>query len=434
MISAFACTTTKRTNSKIPEKILSSMGKNKGSFGKSSSVTLRLFQGANEGSVFEVVKVSGEPKNIDIDALVDAQPDDDSCSQSLTAKPETFDGYFPEDGYDYSQHLREIDQARFIPRSRKEQDKPQIDSRNHDLAEVMTALQSSEDPKTEDISDEFFDKLGTLDERTRLGLLWGEDQVDEYLEMPTDKLMAIQARIKQREMKSMVPAIPSQEEAEFEAFFAREFGDAKIGGLCSEDVQIDEDALDDSVSEDDSDDSVSVMGKTEEDFDTIRADGLEETRKFIQSNTVLQVSVMDAPDDGLEVVVVPESKKPEWDCESVLSSRSNIFNHPGKILRPPRENRAKPSLDAETLTPVAEDVEEEMDTPVISTFRPKDETSEERRARKQAIKQFQREQREVKNAEKKKHKEMLNKSKIQTAVRKHQSYGDVPIGVSRFSI
>ena len=417
------------------------MGKSKVGFGKCNSVTLRLFQGTSEGSVFEVVKVSGEPKNIDIDALVESQQEDVASSEPFTEDVETFDGYFPDDGYDYTQHLREIDQARFIPRSKKEQEKS-VESRNPDLLEVLKALDSNEDPKTEEIGDDFFEKLGPVDERTKLGLLWGEDQVDEYLDMPTDKLMAIQARIKEREMRSMAPEIQSQEEAEFEAFFAREFTDSKIGGLTSDDVEIDEDQCSEISSDDDneSDDHGSVMGKSEEDFDTIRSEGLEETKRFIHVNSTLQQSVMDAPDDGVEIVLVPESKKPDWDCESVLSSRSNIFNHPGKILRPPKERKSKldPIVDAEeSLTPLKEEEEgseQDIDTPVISTFRPRDETPEERKARKQAIKQFQREQREIKSAEKKKQKEMLNKSKIQAAVRKHQSYGDVPLGVSKFSI
>ena len=415
------------------------MGKSKGGFSKGNSVTLRLFQGANEGSVFEIVKVSGEPKNIDIDALVDSPPENRQDSEPLTGAVETFDGYFPDDGYDYTQHLREIDQARFIPRSKKDQETKQVDSRNPELLEVMRALETNEDPKTEEIGDDFFQKLGPVDERTKLGLLWGEDQVDEYLDMPTDKLMAIQARIKEREMRSMCPQIQSQEEAEFEAFFAREFTDAKIGGLTSDDIEIDEELSyhDDSDEDDESDDHGSVLGKSEENFDTIRTDGLEETKRFITVNSFLQQSVMDAPDDGVEVVLVPESKKPDWDCESVLSSRSNIFNHPGKILRPPKERKSKP-VPEQPLTPLNEEDDEckegEIDTPVISTFRPRDETPEERKARKQAIKQFQREQREIKSAEKKKQKEMINKSKIQAAVRKHQSYGDVPIGVSKFSI
>ena len=412
------------------------MGKSKCGFTKGNSVTLRLFQGASEGSVFEVVKVSGEPKNIDIDALVESEPQDVAHSEPLDKTVETFDGYFPDDGYDYTQHLREIDQTRFIPRAKKDQEKKPVDSRNSELLEVLKALESSDDPKTDEIGDEFFGKLGPVDERTKLGLLWGEDQVDEYLDMPTDKLMAIQARIKEREMRSMSPEIQSQEEEEFEAFFAREFNDSKIGGLTSADVEIDEENIySDSNSDNDSEDTESLLGKTEEDFDTIRFDGLEETKKFIQVNSVLQQSVMDAPDDGVEVVLIPESKKPEWDCESVLSSRSNIFNHPGKILRPPKERKIKEM--EESLTPLKEDEEETdntIETPVISTFRPRDETPEERRARKQAIKQFQREQREIKSADKKKQKEIVNKSKIQAAVRKHQSYGDVPIGVSKFSI
>jgi protein LTV1 len=409
------------------------MGKKKGAFSSSNSVTLRLFQGAQEGSVFEVVKVTGQPKNIDIDALVEhpdtEQPEMEQDSRTL----ETFDGYFPEDGYDYSQHLREINPDRFVPAITKPAMKKPEKVTNSDLAEVMAALEGASE-ETIELNEDFFQKLGPLDDRTRLGLMWGEDQVDEYLDMPTDKLMAIQDRIQSREKESMMKQ-QTQEDKEFEALFAREFSDEQIGALNPDDIEIIEEEEYDWEQEDDDEDDDELNAK-EEDFEDIRAEGLDETKKFILTNQNLQQSVIDAEDDGFDVVLVPAAKKPDWDCESVLSTRSNIYNHPGMIFRPPKEKK-KPAPVIEAVPEEnQQDVQDnnEIDTPVISTFRPKNETPEERKARKQAIKQFQRDQREAKSSEKKAQKEALNKAKMVNAINKRQNYGDIPSGVSRFAI
>jgi protein LTV1 len=106
------------------------------------------------------------------------------------------------------------------------------------------------------------------------------------------------------------------------------------------------------------------------------------------------------------------------------------------IFRPPKEKK-KPAPVIEAVPEEnQEDVQDnnEIDTPVISTFRPKNETPEERKARKQAIKQFQRDHREAKSSEKKAQKEAINKAKMVNAINKRQNYGDVPSGVCRFAI
>jgi len=410
------------------------MGKKKGAFNSANSVTLRLFQGANEGSVFEVVKITGDPQNIDIDALVD-HPEEDSNDFENTSKDlETFDGYFPEDGYDYAQHLREINQERFVPAIKKPTSKKPESTGNSDLAEVMAALEGATGAADgESLGDEFFSKLGPVDDRTRIGLMWGEDQVDEYLEMPTEKLMAIQERLERREKDSLSKQ-QTQQDKEFDAFFAREFNDDQIGGLDPDYIEIiqESDYEEDEEEEEEEEEGEEMIAR-EEDFEEIRADGLDETKKFVTLYTNLQQSVVDAEDDGVDVVLVPATRKPDWDCESVLSNRSNIYNHPGMIFRPPKPDKKM------TVAPVIEEPEEEelvdvIETPVISTFRPKNESPEDRKARKQAVKQFQREQREVKNSAKKIQKEAINRAKMHVAINKRQTFGDIPSGVSRFAI
>lgn len=42
-------------------------------------------------------------------------------------------------------------------------------------------------------------------------------------------------------------------------------------------------------------------------------------------------------DDGLERLVVDAREKDKWDCESILSTYSNIYNHP-KLITEPKVN------------------------------------------------------------------------------------------------
>ena len=387
-------------------------------FKRTSSVTLRLFPGAKpEETSFDVVKVTGNPSNIDIESLVD-NPDSVRITSAENSNKEcgeyeTFDGYFPEDGYDYTQHLREINQERFVPNGRKVTEE-KVDL-NRELAEVMEAMLTGDSEAFDEIDTSFVKKLGPLDERTRLAMLWGEDQADDYLSMPTEKLMAINERIKEMEQS----AAKREGDEEFDEFFAREFEDSKIGGLSAEDVEVGE--IDDEEE----------AGDTREDDDPerIRMECMEETRRLVASNLSLQQSVLDQQDDMTDVMLVPAKRAPEWDCESVLSSRSNLFNHPGLIARPRRERK-------ERVPAVIEEEASDVYTPVrtVSTLRKADETAEERKERKKAIKEFQKEQRLLKKSAKAEMAEQVNKQKHLLAVSKHSNYGDIPDGVPKFRV
>jgi len=81
-------------------------------------------------------------------------------------------------------------------------------------------------------------------------------------------------------------------------------------------------------------------------------------------------------------VTVEEDK---FDCESILSLRSNTSNHPGRITRPDKE---KKKHKKEELPPLEE--EEVVELPEVSTLRSRGETAEDRKARKAAVKEHQR--------------------------------------------
>ncbi|EER11934.1 conserved hypothetical protein [Perkinsus marinus ATCC 50983] len=111
------------------------------------------------------------------------------------------------------------------------------------------------------------------------------------------------------------------------------------------------------------------------------------------------------PEEEEKSVLVPvkeRRKSDDWDCESVLSTLTNNTNHPGKINRPTRIRKPAmipaPALatveEYEEDEELSEDDEEELVE--VSTYRPRDETPEEKRARKAAVKQLQREARKAK--------------------------------------
>ncbi|KAG8577521.1 hypothetical protein GDO81_010209, partial [Engystomops pustulosus] len=104
-------------------------------------------------------------------------------------------------------------------------------------------------------------------------------------------------------------------------------------------------------------------------------------------------------EEEMQTIVIEEPKE-KWDCESILSTYSNLYNHPQLIKDPPKAKTIK--VSAKTGIPLgvlpergltAKQVERmEMinggDLPKVSTQpRSKHESTEERKSRKQAIKE-----------------------------------------------
>ncbi|XP_033337022.2 LTV1 ribosome biogenesis factor [Megalopta genalis] len=124
--------------------------------------------------------------------------------------------------------------------------------------------------------------------------------------------------------------------------------------------------------------------------------------------------------DNLEDLIVDGRQKVKWDCESIISTYSNIYNHPKLISEPKiekikvnsRNGIPKNVLDASSgkLTVKAlaqfdqqnenskargpQSVAETMKSTLsILSIRPKDETPEDRKERKKALKDYRRERR-----------------------------------------
>jgi len=118
-------------------------------------------------------------------------------------------------------------------------------------------------------------------------------------------------------------------------------------------------------------------------------------------NTQLETQYFDEPVD-------------KSDCESILSRRSTLYNHPKTIPNPPKNNgvirltkRAEIPTDVlKPRGPTRKQLEaalsdEDNFERVLPNVRSKDETLEEKKARKQAVKEDRRSRREEKSANKK---------------------------------
>lgn len=119
-----------------------------------------------------------------------------------------------------------------------------------------------------------------------------------------------------------------------------------------------------------------------------------------------------------------EEEGPQWDCESVLSLRTNTTNHPGRVKR---TDRIKVS-DKPEKNPVMEAVEEEdeiVEFPEVTTLRQRGETTEERKARKAAVKEMQKMSRQLKKQTKDTYKEERKKANTRVPA------GDIREGVRR---
>ncbi|XP_068135608.1 protein LTV1 homolog [Hyperolius riggenbachi] len=133
--------------------------------------------------------------------------------------------------------------------------------------------------------------------------------------------------------------------------------------------------------------------------------GLDKT----EDTEALDGTEEDEEEEKMETIVIELPSK--WDCESILSTYSNLYNHPQTIKDPPKKKPIKVSTRTgiplgvlPDRGPTAKQVERmerinDGDLPRVSTQpRCKNESAEEKRARKQAIKQERKERRMEKKA------------------------------------
>ncbi|XP_017312729.1 protein LTV1 homolog isoform X3 [Ictalurus punctatus] len=116
----------------------------------------------------------------------------------------------------------------------------------------------------------------------------------------------------------------------------------------------------------------------------------------------------------MEILVIEESPEEKWDCETIISTYSNLYNRPKLIEDPPRQKKqirvsSKTGIPLDVLPKrglTAKQVERmerinDSDLPRVSTQpRSREESTDDRRLRKQAIKEERKERRMEKKANK----------------------------------
>lgn len=113
-------------------------------------------------------------------------------------------------------------------------------------------------------------------------------------------------------------------------------------------------------------------------------------------------------DDVEEVEKYTEPEKESWDCESIISTYSNLYNHPKLIAEPkpikltkrlgiPTDVLKKSSKGEKADSDIAEEANQ---YPLVNHSRKKDETKNEKKVRKNAVKEERRSRRFEKKANK----------------------------------
>ncbi|KAH3696116.1 protein LTV1 homolog isoform X2 [Dreissena polymorpha] len=193
----------------------------------------------------------------------------------------------------------------------------------------------------------------------------------------------------------------------FEKLFA-EYDDAEIGAL-------DQEEIDGNLRS-----GSKVLDSILEEFE--RKQNLKKLKEVVDEREAEESVAVETDESSeesdTELVTLEVKPEERWDCESILSTYSNLYNHPRLISEPAkvknREIKLKHGIPEDSIATRGLTVDEinqlnrkdPMDK--VSTYRPKDETAEERAERKRAVKEERRERRQ----EKKLNKKAFTKEKI----------------------
>jgi len=388
----------------------------------------------------------------------------ESGDEDVETKLEELDGdcYFPRDGYNYEKHLRTISTAGkekiekdhsvmlvepdgakaavaaaeadtlALARAKAKELAPELLGAKKFATEADEALAALDDAdEYEDIDDDEF--AGLLASGTAVEpelVLWGRLADDDMPDLEAFKAMH-KARVglgadddmpelDEESMQQMIAAHKKEAAAKggepvdpkaFELLMDDEYDDEEIGDLEEHDLQeegIGEDELDGIL------DEYFEEKKTEQKYLKSMNDpraGMSDTapRMIEQTKAIIAMRYETLEDDaatdpGDEETTEDGSR--DFDCESVLSTLSNVSNRPGrigkiKVVKKPATTAVAPIKEGKEDEEEEESEEEEIvELPDVITERKKDETPEEKRARKQSVKQMRKVCREMKKESK----------------------------------
>ncbi|KAL5021125.1 hypothetical protein ScPMuIL_000280 [Solemya velum] len=137
-----------------------------------------------------------------------------------------------------------------------------------------------------------------------------------------------------------------------------------------------------------------VLTSALQEFESLRKE--KKLMEVVDENVNEDVGVeVDQGSDEELINVFVEEPTEKWDCESILSTYSTLYNHPRLIEEPRKVNKGYGNHGNSEMSPAEpgltrKELEEEMRKSLkadrVSTYRPQGETTEERACRKKAIK------------------------------------------------
>jgi len=294
--------------------------------------------------------------------LVDA----DRCASNIAVQDyelteEDLDGdcYFPRDGYNYEQHLKKVSGAKggsgvvgVVLDAPQKPDMNEISNSTAATTEESEALRAlAHADEYDELEDGALDELlpgGVVDPTT---VLWGATAVDDDLpdlalfrEMRKNAALAgIEGFDDENEGQG-----PHQETGteDFRQFLAEEYGDEEIGA-CEEqdiegeiDLETNEEILDEYLKNRENDQKMmhSIYEPQKGKYDDVPR-VIEETKAIIERH------YQEESDDETSSGEESEDESRTWDCETVLSTLSNLSNRPGKIGRINVVKKKAPALN-----------------------------------------------------------------------------------------
>jgi protein LTV1 len=330
------------------------------------------------------------------------------------------DCYFPKDGYNYNQHLRTVssEKKRFggvvIEAPKKVSviggtiaDEKTINIQqptNQEEEELRKALDDAE--LYEELDEEDLDEMLPEGGIAELGaeVLWGPSAVEDqvlpdlaiFKAMHAQRLASAAGQGEDSDDdEEHCEGVPGADDGNFDQLLEDEYGDEEDGALDDEEIEghIGEEKLEEVV-----DEYLEETQKEKELWDRSfepQEQKLCDCPRVIDETKAIIARHYEVQDEADEETSEGESETDDsknWDCETVLSTLSNVSNRPGKINKI-KLAKAKPTKELAAITEDGSDEEEEDDAvelPDVILERPKYETPEEKKARKAGVKEMRR--------------------------------------------
>lgn len=349
------------------------------------------------------------------------------------------DCYFPKDGYNYEKHLKQVSGtgkektggAGVVLQAPVKVNEKEIKiqaAQTTEEQEIMRALECVDE--YEEMADDDIDGImpgGVLEEEV---VIWGPTAAEErnLPDLAVFKAMHAARVGEQRKVSgcsddfddgsaelcdshaAAQPRLKSAEQeaadaAEFEELFAAEYDDDSDAACEEEEIEghLDlenvEEVLDEYL-----DDKRNEANKLKSVNEPIKGK-LDNIPRVIGETKAIIEKYYLGDDDGAQTESGEESEDESrtWDCESVLSTLSNVSNRPGRIGKLQIIKKPVPAMktvaenDKESEDDELDDV---VELPDVVTERPKNETLEEKKQRKAGVKEMRRICRQMKKESK----------------------------------